>query len=317
MQTRIIRIDPMKVRLLKVNARFMRHETFMRLTENIKKDGALSSVPFAAILDYYTAEDLIPRDEDGQPIYEVLSGNHRVKAAIAAGLSVIDLMVTDDPLTADERKAKQLSHNELAGEDDPATLKLIYDSINDMDMRLYSGLDDKKLELLDDVKPGSLSEASLEFQSVAMVFLPSELEQVEEVWKKTENILKGMKAVWVARWNEYDKFMTAMDQSSRSYGVKNVATTLMVILELFTRHLEELTEGFLDQAGEAVPSAGVNVPLETLVGDTNIPPKTAAVLKKALNRIRQDKGLKEGQQSQALQILAQYFLDGLNNGAEQ
>jgi hypothetical protein len=317
MQTRIIQIDPRKARLLKVNARFMRHETFMRLTENIKKDGALSSVPFAAILDYYTAADPIPRDEEGQPIYEVLSGNHRVKAAIAAGLTQIDLMVTDDPLSADERKAKQLSHNELAGEDDPATLKLIYDSIDDVDMRLYSGLDDKRLELLEDVKPGSLSEANLEFQTVAMVFLPSELEQVEAVWEKTRDFLKGSKAVWVARWNEYDKFMTAMDQSSRSYGVKNVATTLMVILELFTRHLDELTEGFLDQAGEAVPSAGVYVPLETLLGDTNVPPKIAAVLKKSLDRIRQDKGLKENQRYQALQVLAQHYLDTLNNRAEQ
>ena len=70
--TRIIEIDPRELKLLKMNARFMRHEEFQRLVANIKQDGQLTSAPFAA------------RNPDGT--YEVLSGNHRVQAAIAAGL---------------------------------------------------------------------------------------------------------------------------------------------------------------------------------------------------------------------------------------
>src|SRR3990167_530048 len=77
MQTKIIRIDPRKLKLLEVNARFMRHEVFMQLTENIKKDRALTSVPFCAIYQYFNAGGVIPTYEDGTLIYEVLSGNHR------------------------------------------------------------------------------------------------------------------------------------------------------------------------------------------------------------------------------------------------
>jgi hypothetical protein len=45
----------------------MRHETYAQLVANIRRDGKLTSVPFAF--------------RDGEK-YTVLSGNHRVRAAI-------------------------------------------------------------------------------------------------------------------------------------------------------------------------------------------------------------------------------------------
>jgi hypothetical protein len=283
MQTQMIKIDPKRLSLLKLNARFMRHETFQRLVSNVKKDQTLTSVPFCAILDYYKDSDPIPRHEDnGDPIYEVLSGNHRVKAAIAAGLSEIEVMVTDDPLSPDDRKAIQLSHNELTGEDDPATLKLIYESIENIDMRIYSGLDDKKLELLEDVKPGSLGEANLEFQPVSLVFLPEELDQVQELWDTVKKTVGGAKGVWLARWNDYDKFMDSLEDASRAYGIKNVATALLVILEIFTRHITDLQEGFLDQDLNANSKITNNVPIASIIGGNDIPARTASILAKVI-----------------------------------
>lgn len=283
MQTRTIKIDPKRLSLLKVNARFMRHETFQRLVENVKKDRTLTSVPFCAILDYYKDGDPITRHEDnGDPIYEVLSGNHRVKAAISAGLTEIEVMVTDDPLSQDERKAIQLSHNELTGEDDPATLKLIYESIEDIGMRVYSGLDDKKLELLEDVKPGSLGEANLEFQPVSLVFLPEELEQVQELWDTVKKTIGGAKGIWIARWNDYDKFMDSLEDTSRAYGIKNVATALLVMLEIFTRHITDLQEGFLDEDLNLSSKIENYVPIASILGDNNVPPRIASTLAKVI-----------------------------------
>ena len=54
MQTKIITTDPKRIRLLELNARFMRHETFARLVANIKKDGDLTQTPFGAIVGYYS-----------------------------------------------------------------------------------------------------------------------------------------------------------------------------------------------------------------------------------------------------------------------
>ena len=309
MQTKVIKIDPRKLKLLEVNAHFMRHEVFMRLTENVKEDNALTSVPFCAIYQYFTADDPIQRLEDGSPLYEVLSGNHRVKSAIAAELSEIDVMVTDEPLSPDRRKAIQLSHNALVGEDDPATLKMIYGDIQDLTMRLYSGLDDKRLDLLDKVSPGALGEANLQFQPVSFMFLPDELDQVKEVWEIAKKQAGAAKLLWLARMNEYDAVMDALEATSASYGVKNVTTALIAILEIFTRHITDLSEGYITQDGEAMKGVGA-VPIASVTG-TNIPAKTAALFKKSLERVRST--MPKGKtNADALHELLEQFADGLN-----
>ncbi|MBI5954353.1 MAG: hypothetical protein HY865_22075 [Chloroflexi bacterium] len=309
MQTKIIRIDPRKLKLLEVNAHFMRHEVFMRLTENVKEDKALTSVPFCAIYQYFTADDPIQRLEDGSPQYEVLSGNHRVKSAIAADLPEIDVMVTDEPLSPDRRKAIQLSHNALVGEDDPATLKMIYGDIQDLTMRLYSGLDDKRLDMLDKVSPGALGEANLQFQPVSFMFLPDELDQVKEVWEIAKKEAGAAKLLWLARMKEYDAVMDALEATSSSYGVKNVTTSLIAILEIFTRHITDLSEGYITQDGEATKGVGA-VPIASVTG-VNIPAKTAALLKKVLERTRST--MPKGKTNiDALHQLLEQFSDGLN-----
>lgn len=90
--TKIIEIDPRELKLLKMNARFMRHEEFQRLVANIKRDGQLTSAPFACL-----------DPADGK--YEVLSGNHRVQAAISAGLETIPCIITDDEMSEEQRIA--------------------------------------------------------------------------------------------------------------------------------------------------------------------------------------------------------------------
>ncbi|MGH9299068.1 MAG: ParB N-terminal domain-containing protein [Acidimicrobiales bacterium] len=145
-RTRLIRLDPRQLRLLDTNARFMRHETFTRLVENIRNDGCLTQIPFAWL-----------DPADGR--YLVLSGNHRVLAAIDAGLDEIDCQVTDDELPRARRVAIQLSHNAISGEDDPALLKQLYEELQELDLLVYSGLDDKMLDLLEKVEIDSLGRA--------------------------------------------------------------------------------------------------------------------------------------------------------------
>ncbi len=309
MQTRVIRIDPRKLKLLEVNAHFMRHEVFMRLTENVKEDKALTSVPFCAIYQYFTADDPVQRLEDGSPLYEVLSGNHRVKSAIAADLPEIDVMVTDEPLNQDKRKAIQLSHNAIFGEDDPATLKMIYGSISDLQMRLYTGLDDKRLDMLEKVAPGALGEANLQFQPVSFMFLPDELDQVKEVWEIAKKEAGAANLLWLARMNEYDAVMDALEAASNSYGVKNVTTALIAILEIFTRHITDLSEGYITQDGEAMKGGG-SVPIASVTG-VNVPTKTAALLKKSLERTRSTMP-KGSTIADALQKFLEQDVDGLN-----
>lgn len=118
---------------LEKNAHYMEQGMFNRLVDNIKKDGALSSVPFC-----------VPKD-DGR--YEVVSGNHRVKAAKVAGIPIITIMYADD-LTKDQKLAIQLSHNSINGKDDLTILRELLEEISTGEYKDYAHIsEDAFLEL--------------------------------------------------------------------------------------------------------------------------------------------------------------------------
>ena len=56
-ETTIITIDPKKIKLTEINARFMTHETYQRLVANIAQDGKLTSIPFGAIDGFFSNAD--------------------------------------------------------------------------------------------------------------------------------------------------------------------------------------------------------------------------------------------------------------------
>lgn len=281
--TRIERMDPRRLKLLDLNARYMRHETFARLVDNIRKDGGLTgNTPFAwRIHDDTTRQPLTDASEEGA--YLVLSGNHRVRGAIAAGLTEMDVCLSDDYLPPDRRSAIQLSHNAIAGEDDPATLKTIYESISAPEMRIYSGLDDKTLKLLDAVTVAPMSEAALQFQNISLTFLPDEAALVAETFDQARKAASGSKGFWLTRWADYDRAMDALEMASQAHGVKNTATSLMIILDVFSRHLTDLAEGYITDDDQ--PRKGARVPIQTVLGRQDIPSGTAAKLRKALTKI--------------------------------
>lgn len=297
MKTRIERMKLADLKLLDINARYMRHETFQRLVENIRRDGKMTSVPFACL------------DTDGR--YLVLSGNHRVKAAISAGILEGDVMITDDPLTEQERLALQLSHNAIAGEDDPAILKQLYDRLSDVDLRSYSGLDDKTLKLLDEVKIEPMSEAALTYTSINLTFLPEEVQRAEECLKEAKESPIKTDATWLARWAQYDSFMDALAQASAAHNVKNTATALMVLLDIFDHHKTDLQEGYLGPEGE--PKHKGWVPLCSILGTDQVPAPAAAIVKRAVDRMVGKGDVTNKNLWQVLEYLAAEYLGGGND----
>lgn len=265
--TRIIRIDPRELKLLDLNARYMKHEEYNRLVENIRRDGCLTSVPLACL------------EDNGQ--YLVLSGNHRTKAAMDAGLEAIDIMVTDDPLPKNRRLALQLAHNSIVGKDDPAILKQLYEDIDDIDWKVYAGLDDKTLELLESVKPASLSEAGLEFQVVQSVFLPDELARAQEIIDTVKKQVNGDQ-VFLNRHADYDRWLDAIDEAGAAHNVKNTATAISIILDVFERHKTDLAQGWTD--GESIKHKKA-VPLSSIFGTEKVPAALALTIKKVVDNM--------------------------------
>ena len=292
---RMVEGDPRDLTLLDVNARFMRHEQFQRLVENVRGDGALTSTP------------LVWNDEaSGRRI--VLSGNHRTKAAIEAGLERIFWLEITEPLPRQRQIALQLSHNAITGEDDPATLKALYEELEDVSMRLYSGLDDKTLELLEEVTVPSLAEANLDFATVQIVFLPDEKEVAE---KALENARKAASADarWLARIDQYERVLDALDTTKGAHNIGNVAAAFAILLAVVEGHLGEFAEGWYDPDEQLATRKGT-APIETVLATRTMPADAAAVVQRAIDRMERDGDIEAGQRWRALELWAADYLAG-------
>jgi len=261
-----VELNPRDIKLLETNARYMKHEEFNRLVENVRRDGKLTSTPFLC------------KDKDGK--WLCLSGNHRTRAAIEVGLETITCLATDDELSEEQQIAIQLSHNAIAGQDDPATLKALYEKILDTSLKKYSGLDDKTLELLDKFSAISISEANLQFQTLSMVFLPNELEAARKVIDEAKDRAKSAHDIWFARMADYDRWLDAQEVVSSAHNVKNVATAVEIILNVFEKNVTQLSEAWEDTTDDKRW-----IPIETVIGRTKIPAASAKVIKKALDKM--------------------------------
>lgn len=212
---------------LKKNARFMSREQFSNLVENIKRDGDLSSVPFCIV-------------RDGQ--YHVLSGNHRVKAAVAAGLNEILVMYTEEQLPREQEVAIQLSHNAIAGQDDQAMLKELFNEINDLALKSYSGLDDKLLGQVDALGGSGFTPVRLDFRTVTFLMLPDEESHLDGVLEAAADEAKRADTAYLARLGDFDRFMKAISRVQKAENIKNAAVALAVILDTFEKAYREPTD---------------------------------------------------------------------------
>lgn len=278
--------------LLEVNARYMTKEKYDRLVSNLAEDGALTSTPliYGGDGEYLEGHEL------------VLSGNHRVMAAMDAGLEEATFLLIEQRLPKAKQVALQLSHNAVEGEDDLAVLKQIYDSIDDIDARAYAGLDDKTLDLLDKVETQSLSEANLAFHTVSLVFLPDEADAARDA---LDSLSRAVDETWLAAYADYNKVLDALASAHASHNIGNVATALGVLVALTERHLTDLQDGYLDPSGE--PRHSGHVGLEVVFGTRTVPAATAAALTRALKHAVADGTVESGKPWQLLdKMLAEY-----------
>jgi hypothetical protein len=232
---RLEMVTPGELKLLEKNARYMKAEQFQSLVENIKKDGNLSSLP------------LCYREKDGK--LRVLSGNHRVQAGRQAGVEQVLVMVVGDAKDADERLAIQLSHNAIAGQDDLVILKDLWESIKDVQAKVYAGLDSDTVKALQGIQFAAISEQRLNYKMANFVFLPEELENLDQLLKEIA-VVFAADVVYLASLNIYDAFFELIVQIKKHCQIKNSAAAFLKLMELARIGLEKLKEEEALQDGE-------------------------------------------------------------------
>lgn len=166
-------VELSKVKLIDKNARFMSQDLFRQLVANIKRDGELSSVPF------YVEHD------DGS--YTVVSGNHRVQAAKAAGITACQAMcVKESDITQDEIRAIQLSHNSISGQDDNEILKQLLDEISDVALKEYAHISNEVLDAVKDIDY-TVEMPSNDIVPVLMMFVDTAKAKLDKLMDQLEN----------------------------------------------------------------------------------------------------------------------------------
>jgi len=197
------------------NAHYMSKRVYDRLTSNVKQDGNLSSLPFCW------------RRPDGS--FVVLSGNHRAKVAAEAKVPLILVLYTDEKLSRSQQVAIQLSHNSLVGQDNPSLLRELWDEIDDLQYKVYSGLDENLLETMDPIDVARINEENLRFEELRILFLSSEIERIQETLTLLGTAAHPRMA---ARFEDFDRFFDALLDFKEAAEIMNTGTALLAMTEI-------------------------------------------------------------------------------------
>ena len=206
------------------NARFMKPQVFKRLVANIRRDGCLTSLP------------LIAQIEGEKPLY-IASGNHRVAAAIEADVLEGLAMRIVEPISEQRFVAIQLGHNAIEGEDDPATLKRLYEQL-DLELKEYSGLTDNAFST-DDFAVTTFGGVAAMYQDVVFSFLSEDAEVVKTFLANAERWIKRKRPVYAAHYKDFEDFFATVVKAKEVRGITNTAIAMRVVIDIARERLEE------------------------------------------------------------------------------
>lgn len=249
-----------------VNARSMSPAMFQRLTDTVKRDGRLESLPLVALIN-----DKL----------EVVSGHHRVRAARSAELPTIYAIVDETGLTRDQIAAKQLAHNAIAGVDETQLVAQIYQSIADVDSRLEAFIDPKELDM---PVPERVSlpnlDMDIEYRTLLITFLPTQSEKFEKaVDKLLEQADLNRDVLYVADLELFEKWNALMRRLRKEYDAKAISSAISRFIDA-----AGVLMGFSTATAESIdPHEWVS--LTSIFGTALVPPETANVIRDAVNSL--------------------------------
>lgn len=226
-----------EIDFLEKNARYMTKEQFSSLTNNIKHDGGMTSLP------------LCYRQKSGKLL--VLSGNHRIKAAIEAGFPEFLVLLIDKPLTRDEQIAIQLSHNSLQGQDDEQILKELWQEINTLSSSVYSGLSSELIEKLQAADFIPISEQRPLYKEISLLFLPEEIENMTGTLDGIIELAKN-KITFAGRLTEYASLLDGIIAVKQNQKIINSTLAFFALAQAIETYLAEKTQSLQESIEEGV-----------------------------------------------------------------
>jgi hypothetical protein len=261
-----------EIDFLEKNARYMTKEQFASLTNNVKKDGGLTSIP------------LCYKQENGRLL--VLSGNHRIKAAIEAGSREFLVLLIDKPMSKQQLVAIQLSHNAIEGQDDEQILKELWQQIDELEASIYTGFSSELIAKLNSTDFITISEQRVLFKEINFLFLPEEIEDLKSICEGILESAKG-KEIFAGRITEYADILEGIIAMKQNQKVINTTLAFFAMARIVREYLEGKVENLQEAMEEGVAETVVFI-----LGGTRkrIKKETAKLLRKAIKE-NMDSGL--------------------------
>ncbi len=208
---------------LEKNAHYMEKATLDRLTANVAEDGFLSQLPFAM------------KREDGK--FLILSGNHRMKAAIKAKLEYI-LVLYIDEIDKDKQIAYVLSHNALVGKDDAQMLKEIYSEMRSIEAREFSGLNGIQFIDTNKIQASSINDGDIELTEMKFLFTESRSNDVKAVLAELEKQKLSEDSAIVV--GSYESFIKVVTEVKKKFNIKSNTVAFARMIDICKEYLQEL-----------------------------------------------------------------------------
>jgi hypothetical protein len=278
------------VREQDTNAHVMAPATFERLVENIKRRGALESLPYCAW-------------PGRQGEIELLSGHHRVRAGRTAGLTEAAFLVDCSPMTRSQMVAKQLAHNFLVGTDDQQVLKQLLDTIDDPEDLIASGAPDDLLPTgSDDALALFGPRIDFDWRTITFQVLPhqqAELETLLDTLKDRHDLVLTTMAA------EHEAFVKAAARFARIREVRAGGAALAALTETALREIDA------HEAAEEDKARGAWVAFSKLFGRRGLPATVVPVIEQALAKAKADGTITDRNPWQLIELLAADYVAGL------
>lgn len=227
---KLVKIHVDDLREQDVNARTMTNDMFQQLADNIRKTGTLKSLPLC-VVNYENSR------------VEIISGHHRVRAARAAMVEKINVLLYSRYLTRDEIIAKQLAHNSISGKDDPDIVKQLFEQITDAEAKLEAYVDPKELDIPEPEKYSIDNiTTDVEFRDITCMFLPHQLEkfeQVQELIESDSTLYKKMDMIAVADHRDWAKFKEALAKTTHNENIVAAGMVISKMCDIVLDHYQQ------------------------------------------------------------------------------
>lgn len=283
------RVRPDDLREQEQNARVLPPVMFERLQKTIARDGRLESLPLIAL----TESDKL----------EIVSGHHRVRAAKAAELEDIFVLVDVTGLNRSQIIAKQLAHNSISGVDDQEILRRLYEQIDDVESRLEAFIDEASLninELVPVSVPGFVLDTR--YGLMQILFIEAELDEFQGGLNAIEDQLDPNSPLVLIDKKLEEQVRNFTQAFTHALDVKALGAAFMLMIEAAA-----------EKYGLALNDLGPGNEWKTwpeAIGSAVMPPETFDVLKEAIAKMKKSKEVDTKEPWQAIELMARNYLEG-------